>query len=147
MNKIALMFLTLITLSNIAIYGQGQTEQSTITLPDPNLEAAIREAIDKSEGAIYISDLDKLEFLDASGSHIKDITGLEYCNNLENLSLSDNHISDVSPLSGLANLKELDLKGNQITDVSPLSGLANLTELDLSGNQIVDVSPLSGLAN
>jgi len=97
-----------------------------VNFPDPNLEAAIREAINKPEEAIYVADLKGLNSLDALSKDIKDITGLEYCINLQELSLSDNQISDVSPLSGLTNLQELYLLGNQITDVSPLSGLTNL---------------------
>ncbi len=121
MNKRILLFLAIIILSNTVIYGQCQTEQSAIAFPDPNLEAVIREAIDKPEGAIYASDLDRLEFLDASGNDIEDITGLEYCSNLENLSLEYNQITDVSPLSGLNNLIWLDLSYNEIAEVSPLS--------------------------
>ncbi len=118
-----------------------------VIFPDPNLEAAIRAAINKPEGAIYIADLEGLKSLNANEKSIKDITGLEYCRNLKELSLAINQITNVSPLSGLTNLEDLFLQGNQITDVSPLYGLTNLKTLWLDSNPITDVSPLSGLTN
>ena len=147
MTKKILLFMAIITLLNTAIYGQCQTEQSAIAFPDPNLEAVIRDAIDKPEGDIYASDLDGIELLNADRSKIKDITGIEHCRNLENLSLWGNEITDVSPLSGLTNLYWLYLNNNQITNVSSLSGLNKLTRLKLGCNQITDGSPLSGLMN
>jgi len=147
MNKKILLFLAIITISNTVIYGQCQTEQSAIAFPDPNLEAVIREAIGKPEGAIYASDLNRLEFLDASGNGIENITGLEYCINLENLSLKENEITDVSPLSGLNNLTVLDLSSNEIADASLLNSLINLKSLNLSNNQITDASKLSNLTS
>jgi transglutaminase-like putative cysteine protease len=118
-----------------------------VVFPDPNLDAAIRAAINKPEGVIYTADLENIIVFDAHETGIKNTKGLEYCNNLEELYLYNNQITDVSPLSGLINLKTLYLGRNQITDVSPLSGLTNLQELILGGNQITDVSPLSGLTN
>ena len=49
MGRKALMFLIVITLSNIIFCGYCQTEQSAIAFTDPNLEMVIREAIDKLE--------------------------------------------------------------------------------------------------
>jgi Leucine-rich repeat (LRR) protein len=138
---------------------------NVVLFPDPNLEAAIREAINKPEGAIYASDLEELKGLDASDREIRDITGLEYCTNLQMLGLFGNQISDISSLSGLTNLQYLILESNPITDISPLAGLTNLQELYLSQltgisppekylqyqipdeNKISDVSPLAGLTN
>jgi internalin A len=118
-----------------------------VNFPDPNLEAAIRDAIDKPEGPIYPEDLEGLTELHASEKDIADLTGLEYCTNLEGLYLRDNQISDISPLSGLTSLWCLDLDENQISDISPLSSLTNLEVLCLWNNQISDISPLSGLTN
>ena len=128
--------------------GQSAEEPTIeVIFPDPNLEAAIRDAIDKPESAIYTSDLERLKILDALEKDIKDITGLEYCNSLKSLSLGGNQITDVKPLSGLTNLEFLTLFNNQIIDVEPLKGLTNLGNLSLADNQIIDVEPLSGLTN
>ena len=44
---------------------------------DPNLEAAIREAIGKPDGAITEGDLQKITELEAPFNNISDITGIE----------------------------------------------------------------------
>jgi internalin A len=118
-----------------------------VTFPDPNLEAAIRDAIGKPTGDIYQSDLDNLTSLDAGSRNIIDLTGLEHCTSLTWLSLWDNQISDISPLSSLTSLTWLDLYYNQISDISPLSSLTSLTGLSLWDNQISDISPLSSLTS
>ncbi len=122
---------------------------TSIVFPDPNLEAVIRKAINKSEGAIYASDLEGLTRLDASFRRIKDLTGLEHCTNLINLDMHNNQITDVSPLVGLNNLQDLNLNENRITDENllPLARLNNLQELRIDANQITDVLPLAGLNN
>ena len=118
-----------------------------VTFPDPNLEAAIREAIGKPIGDICQSDLDGLTYLEASNRDITDIGGLEHCTSLTWLYLGSNQISDLSPLSALTNLTSLTLGSNQISDISPLSSLTSLTFLQLYGNQISDISPLSSLTS
>ena len=83
---------------------------------DPNLEAAIREAIDKPEGAITERDLKRIAKLD----------------------VPDKNIRDIEPLSGLTNVTLLILSGNQIADITPLSNLTTLIGLGLAGNGIGD---------
>ena len=121
--------------------------EAVVTFPDPNLEAAIREAIGKPTGDIYQSDLAGLISLDASNRGIVDLTGMEFCTSLIELRLHNNEISDLSPLSDLTGLTLLYLYQNQISEISPLSNLTGLTILILNSNQISDVSPLSNLAS
>jgi len=123
------------------------TPGDEVVFPDPNLEAAIREAIGKPTGPIYESDLVGLIWLDASERNIADITGLEYCTSLTNLQLWGNQISDISHLAGLTSLTNLLLHQNQISDISHLAGLTSLTGLHLWSNQISDISPLAGLTS
>jgi internalin A len=118
-----------------------------VYFPDPNLEAAIREAIGKPTGDIYPSDLVGLTSLDAYERNISDLTGLEYCTNLRSLYLSSNQISDISPLSNLTSLECLSLSSNRISDISPLSNFTHLTSLHLRSNRISDISPLSNLTS
>jgi Leucine-rich repeat (LRR) protein len=122
-------------------------EREAGIFPDPNLEAAIREAIGKPTGDIYPSDLVGLTSLDASERSIANLTGLEYCGSLTYLDLYHNQITDISPLAGLTNLTKIYLWSNQISDISPLAGLTHLTYLHLAENQITDISPLAGLTN
>jgi hypothetical protein len=119
-----------------------------VTFADPNLEAAIREEIDKPTGGIYPSDLDELTFFDVEQmGNITDLTGLDCCTSLSWLSIWGNQISDISPLANLTNLTFLDLADNQISDISPLANLTSLTFLDLSDNQISDISSLVNLTS
>lgn len=129
------------------ILGLSACGPATVSFPDPSLEAAIREFIDKPEGPILPSDLEGVTSLDASGRDITDLTGVEHFSNLAALDLSLNQIRDISPLSSLANLTELYLGFNQISDISALYCLTNLSLLDLSANKISDTSALSNLAN
>jgi titin len=127
--------------------GGFTVNQAPVTFPDPNLEAAIREAIGKPTGDIYRSDLLGLTLLNASSRGITDLTGLEYCTSLTHLNLFNNQISDLSPLSGLTSLRIVYLGYNQISDISPVSGLTSLTNLDLYNNQINDITPLSAFTS
>jgi Leucine-rich repeat (LRR) protein len=138
---VTLSFAVLLT----TLFGCGPKTGTSVTFPDPNLEAAIREAINKPEGPIYTSDLEALTTLAARFKGISDLTGLEYCVNLERNDLEGNNISNLSALAGLTNLSSLNLSGNNITNLSPLATLTNLRELSLDNNNSSDISPLAGL--
>ena len=113
-----------------------------VSIPDPNLAAAIRQEIGDS---ITTHTLLNLTRLIASYSGIKNLTGLQRARNLKVLSLYTNEISDLSPLSALKQLTSLNLAGNNITDLSALAGLKYLTDLDLRSNNVTDLSALAGL--
>ncbi|MCL0086428.1 leucine-rich repeat domain-containing protein, partial [Thermodesulfovibrionales bacterium] len=125
-------------------------DDQIVTFPDPNLEAAIREALGiGTEVPIYRSHLKKLTTLRALGRGISDLTGLEYAANLEKLLLGwwfgRNYITDLTPLADLTNLRVLCLWNNDVTNLAPLAGLTNLTMLELGQNQITDIGLLAGL--
>ena len=127
-----------------------------LNIPDPNLRAAVENALGKASGApITTTDMETLDRLFADNANIHDLTGLEHAINLTILHLgveagtlnNSNSISDISPLAGLTNLTDLSLERNEISDISPLAGLTNLTVLDLERNSISDISPLARLTN
>ena len=130
-----------------------------IDIPDPNLRAAIENALGKPVGApITVDQMAALTRLEAPNANISDLTGLEHATNLTDLFLGDTHvegegwinsnsIKDLSPLAGLTNLTWLNLSQNNITDLSPLAELTNLTWLDIGGNSLSNISPVSGLIN
>ena len=121
---------------------------TVVEFPDPNLRAAIEEALDIASGdPITTSDMVALTRLKARRANISDLTGLEHAINLTELSLWGNSISDVSSLAGLTHLTSLSLSDNTISDITSLSGLTNLTSLNLGGNTISDITSLSGLAS
>lgn len=116
-------------------------------ISDPELEAAIRKKLKKSQEDLTLSDLEGMKgTLDAIHSQITNLTGLEYCTNLAGLNLGGNNISDLKPLADLTNLKYLNLNYNQVRDLTPLSGLVNLNYLEMNYNKISDLKPLGGLS-
>ena len=115
-----------------------QPPDPVVSIPDPNLAAAIRAEIGNT---LTTRTMLNLTSLNARNRGVRNLTGLEHARNLQVLYLgvevvdgqwvNSNAISDVSPLSGLTQLRELYLDTNNISDVSPLSGLTQLRELYL----------------
>ena len=65
-----------------------------VNIPDANLRAVIRDALDKPRLApITVTDMASLTTLDASRRNIHDLTGLESATNLTMLNLTDNPLS------------------------------------------------------
>jgi Leucine-rich repeat (LRR) protein len=143
---ISVFVITLVLIAGTVGCGGG-LEGEAVTFADPNLEAAVREAIAIPEGPIYPSGLDRLTSLNATAESISDLTGLEHAISLTDLDLRWNEISDISPLANLTSLTGLQLRDNQISDISPLANLTSLTDLNLWLNQISDISPLANLTS
>ena len=121
---------------------------TVVHIPDPNLRAAIAEALGKNPNAqITVEEMERLKELDVPDRGIHDLTGLQFATNLSRLYLRDNQISHLSPLAGLINLRDLSLRGNPVSDLSPVRGLINLTILYFDYTQVSDISPLRGLVN
>lgn len=123
-----------------------EVKSLNVRLPDANLEATVRKALDLDPSApITQQTMQELTILSAGESQIRNLTGLEHATGLVQLSLWDNQIQDVTPLVGLTQLRQLHLQSNQITDITPLVGLKQLQQLHLWGNQISDISVLARL--
>ena len=139
---IALVFVMTGLMLPLGAFGsqsQAFATNEVVTFPDPNLEAAIREAISKPEGPIYTTDLEGLIELYAQQRGITDLSGLEHCTSLTHLQLGDNQISDISPIQNLTSLTYLYLSGNQISDIEPLVNNPGLSEgdtIDLRDNPL-----------
>ena len=130
-----------------------------VVIPDPNLRAAIEDALGKASGdTITTVDMAKLTRLVAPNANISDLTGLEGATNLTALDLgteqvqqrvwrNSNSITDISALQGLTKLEVLDLESNSITDISTVARLTSLTELTLRDNSIENISAVRGLTN
>ncbi len=117
-----------------------------VQIPDPNLRAAIAEALGKNiNAAITVDEIKGLKKLEGQNRDIRDLTGLQFATNLNELFLWNNQISDISPIAGLINLHNLRLSVNPISDFSLLKGLTNLTHLWLNETPLSDLSPLAGL--
>ena len=117
-----------------------------VTIPDPNLHAAVRDALNvPGDTAITKNALQGLTILVANSRGIESLQGLELATNLQHLQLRSNLIVDVRPLADLRRLNTLIILDNHITDLSPLSYLRELVELNARENPISDVSPLGNL--
>ena len=119
-----------------------------VHIPDPNLRAAVVEALGKSPNApITVEEMEGLGELRAENRDIHDLAGLQFATNLNRLELADNQVSDLSPIAGLIELRELNFSSNPVSDLTPLKGLINLTSLGMYYIPVSDLSPLEGLIN
>src|SRR5260370_24368098 len=110
----------------------GSGEAGAQPIPDQNLEAAVRAALQEPKAELTDEKLGNLFVLEAPGKGIRDLTGLEKCKLLALLKLTGNQGSDLPPLEGLKNLQSLDLAKTQITDGAPLATPPRLSYLQLS---------------
>ena len=114
-----------------------------VTIPDTQLERAVRDELDKPEGELTCDDLASLETLDTQGvGRVTNLAGLQFAVNLTNLSLAGDDVSDLTPIADLTNLTTLNLNFNGLSDLSPLENLTSLSNLFLSENNITDISAL-----
>lgn len=139
----------------------GNTEPPVIdreiSFKDPYLENVIREALGKTVGNIYESDVARITSLTARVRGIRSIEDLKYFTALEELDLYGNKICDLSPLSSLTGLKKLNISGNYSAlldktggtgmSLKPLSSLIMLQRLEAESNGIMDLTPLASLIN
>ena len=125
---------------------EGDPSQ-VVDIPDPNLRAAIAEALHKAPGdAITRAEIETLREIEAQGTEITDLRGIEFAINLKKLNLFNNTISDISPVTSLTELRTLFLGNNVISDISPLADrTVPLVVLQLSNNTISDISALANL--
>ncbi|MQL53262.1 hypothetical protein GFC01_13550 [Desulfofundulus thermobenzoicus] len=109
----------------------------SVGFPDPGLEAAVRESLNKPAGAITREDIKGLQQLDASQRNIADLARLEFAINLVSLNLAGNRIENIREIENLQNLKYLNLAHNNIRDISPL--VKNREQGGLGWGAVVDL--------
>lgn len=111
----------------------------TVTLPDPGLNAAVREALQKPAGPLTRQDLLGLTVLNAHDRNITSLAGLEAASNLSTLLLFGNHLTSFSqPM--LTNLVVLDLSRNSLTNLTLPAGLSHLFSLVLVENRLTQLA-------
>ena len=122
-------------------------------IKDTVLEANIRYAIKKQSGDLTDSDFLSVTNMLTTGyvispNKIKNLDGIERCQNLKVLDLTLQSVTNLTPLSNLNNLEELEVDQNwELSDVTPLSNLTNLKYLNISSDNITNISSLSSLKN
>ena len=117
-----------------------------VQFPDPNLRAAVAEALGKSINApITVEEMEGLiGKFDLKRRDIRDLTGIQFATNLSLLDVAKNQIVDLSPVAGLVRLDSLSIYSNPISDFSPIKGLKNLRALELSVPPRANLSPIFG---
>ena len=116
-----------------------------VEIPDANLREAVHRALNvPADAALTTIDMATMTYLQANGSPIAELTGLEFAVHLRRLLLRNTGVSELSALTELTDLRELDLGRNAIVDTGPLAGLRNLGNVHLDGNRIENVAPLGG---
>ncbi|MCI0747380.1 MAG: SUMF1/EgtB/PvdO family nonheme iron enzyme [Verrucomicrobia subdivision 3 bacterium] len=145
------------------------THAQDVSIPDPGLNAAVREALQKPAGPLTQQDLLSLTNLNARNRNVKSIVGLEAARNLIALDLQINRLTNfslpagltklmvldvsVNPLTnfflpgGLTNLTSLTLESAGLTNLNLPAGLTRLNNLDLENNQFTSFNPLSNLTS
>src|SRR5678816_2059008 len=105
MNGCRTTFLYIVStliLSSVIVWAQD------VSIPDPGLNAAIREALQKPAGPLTQQDLLSLTNLSARNRNVKSIVGLEAALNLTSLDLHSNHLTNFALPGTLTNLSYLD---------------------------------------
>ena len=128
-----------------------------ISIPDVNLAAAVREALNLDSGTVLTSHkMLELTHLNAPNRQITDLTGLEHALNLKELwvgadllsngeYVSSNAISDLSPIERLPKLSWMMLANPSEAAVAALPRLTRLRYLQIYNPPLSDVSVIAGL--
>lgn len=140
--------LTITMNKNMSITAVFAYDAGEIKFSDPDLEIAVRAALNKPTGPITVGDALRLTALDASYRKLEQsLGGLEYFTALTELNLNYTLTSDISQLADMTRLRWLYLQDNQISDLDPVSKMGFLERLDLGKNRIQNIDPLIWLGN
>ena len=107
-----------------------------VFIPDTNLNAVIRGALQKPNGPVTQQDMLSLTNLGAIFRNITNLQGLEAAQNLVALDLQDNRITNASVITNLTKLTVLDLSENQFSQLTIPGAMTNLTRLRLENGRL-----------
>jgi formylglycine-generating enzyme required for sulfatase activity len=129
------------TLAGLAV----STRPQEVSIPDPNLNAVVREALQKPTGPLTQQDMIGLAGLSAIFRSITNLQGLEAAQNLVSLDLQDNRITDASIVTNFMRLVSLDLSENRFSQLALPGGMTNLTKLRLENGRLTNFSLPTGM--
>ena len=115
------------------------TSAQTVSIPDPGLDAAVRQALNKPTGPLTEQDMLGLTFLNAHDRNISNLAGLETARNLNTLLLFSNHLTNYS-LPTLTNLASLNLSLNSLTNVTLPAGMRSLFSILIANNPLTQLT-------
>jgi len=118
-----------------------------VSIPDPGLNAAIREALQKPIGALTEQDMLTLTNLDACCRNVTNVTGVEAARNLTSLNLQNNQLTSFNYPTNLTSLQFLNLTANPFTNVFFPDGLTNLTSLAIQSCGLTKLTLPAGMTS
>ena len=132
----------------LVAFWPGMSSGGVVEIPDPVLEAAIRDQLNIGESEPVtpeaIARIGSL--LDGGGTGgVESLEGLQYATRLHFLAISYGRIRDLTPISGLDHLRWIIVPWNRVDSLDPLRGMEHLIQLVVSGNRITDITPLAEL--
>lgn len=125
--------------------GNNHYDDTPISLADPSLETAIRDALGHLDGPLTHQEASQLERLDARGLDIVSLQGIEVFSQLKHLDLRDNQIGDLGPLASLVNMQTLDVSRNPLKhdDLDMLRDMTALEHLNVRDTRITRLDVLT----
>src|SRR5262245_30188221 len=118
-----------------------------VLIPDPALNAAIRDALSKPTGPLTQQDMLALTNLSAGGRQIRSVEGLQAARNLQILDLDSNSLTNFPIAGALTNLTILDLFNNRLSSFLLSNPPLRLAILDLGFNSLSQCSIPAGMTN
>lgn len=118
-----------------------------MAIPDPGLNAAIRQALQKPNGPLTEQDLLSLTNLLAGHRNISSVEGLEAARNLRLLDLDGNSLTKFAIADALTNLTILDLFGNHLVNFVLSNTPPQLRILDIALNSLTQCALPAGMTN
>src|SRR5262245_15853898 len=123
--------------ATVILTGFGvSTYAQDVSIPDPGLNAAVRETLQKPVGPLTEQDLLSLRTLNARRRSVRRIDGLEAARNLVSLELPINLLTNFALPGTLTKLTNLDLSINSLTNCFIPNGMTNLASLVLEANAL-----------
>src|SRR5262245_7007718 len=110
--KTILALIWAVTLTNFMVSAGAQE----VSIPDPGLNAAVRESLQKPSGPLTEQDMLNLTTLRAENRGITNAQGLDAARNLLDLNLDANALRNFVLPTTLTNLIALNLANNQVNN-------------------------------
>jgi thiol-disulfide isomerase/thioredoxin len=107
-------------------------------IPDPSLNAAVRQKLAVPPGPIPIAKLAQLKSLDVTNGTVTSLAGLSHATGLESLQLRAANLTGLQDLASLQTLKTI-----AISQDTPLNGLNALGSLPLLESLALPLTPIS----
>lgn len=122
---------------------QGQV----VAIKDPELEAIIRDKLDKPEGDILVSDMANLYSLNINNKEtpVRQLDGLEYAVNLGNFSYRYGQLESLAPIANCGYITYLTISYSTVDELPNTLDMPDLRTVNFIETNVSDFSFLAGL--